>query len=68
MDTNTNNQRPEWLTDETIHEYKKLLNEIEPYTDEEVLDIPFDAQPGDFDFDRFRAYHAKKVLEKYGFL
>ena len=39
------------LTDDEIKMYREWLSEAEPYTDEEIIDIPFDSE--DYDLDRY---------------
>ena len=54
------------LTDDEIKMYREWLSEAEPYTDEEIIDIPFDSE--DYDLDRYRANFAKEILTKYGLI
>ncbi len=67
MDSNT--ERPKWLTAEKIAQYKELLKNVEPYTEEEMVDIPFDGNVlAEYDIYRMHAYHVQKVLKEYGLL
>ncbi len=67
MDSNI--ERPEWLTDDVINMYKEFLNKAEPYTKEEIMDIPFDGDMyAEYDMDRIRAYDAQTILKKYDLL
>lgn len=63
MDSNTKKQS---LTDDEIKMYRKWLSKAEPYTDEEIIDIPFDSE--DYDLDRYKANAAKEILSEYGLL
>lgn len=66
MDMNSNIKRPEWLTDEVVERYKEYIAECDnPYTEEEMEEIPLD---GMVDIVRWRAHHARIVLEKYGLM
>ena len=57
---------PEWLTEEAISELKAdLLACDNPYTAEEVRNLPLDAPR---DMKRYDAYFAKKVLTEYGLI
>ena len=43
MDSNTNLKRPDWLTEERIHELLQILEECDnPYTDQEIADFALD--------------------------
>lgn len=64
MDSNISNNLPEWLTPERIKHYRDYLKKAIPYTDQEVLDRPFDSM--DYDIDRDNAYTAKRLLTYYG--
>ena len=63
MDSNTKKQS---LTVDEIKMYRKWLSKAEPYTDEEIIDIPFDSE--DYDLDRYKANAAKEILSEYGLL
>lgn len=65
MDTNINAHNVEKLSDDEIKEYFEWLRYAEPYTDEEILELPFDDA---MDLYRMRAYTAKEVLKKNGLL
>ena len=54
------------LTPEQIEKYKLILKETSPYTEEEVINIPFDSN--DYDWKRLKAYMAKKTLREAGLL
>ncbi len=64
MDSDILNNLPEWLTPERIKHFRDCLKKAEPYTDEEILDRPFDSL--DYDTDRDNAYTAKRLLTYYG--
>jgi hypothetical protein len=66
LDLNILNVKKIILTDEEIEKYKKRLMKAEPYTQEDVDNIPFDTL--DYDWDRMDAYDAKKALEQAGLL
>lgn len=54
------------LTQEQIEKYKEWLKQAVPYTEEEIMDIPFDST--DYDWSRRKAYAAKKALKEAGLL
>ena len=54
------------LTQEQIEKYKELLKQAVPYTEEEIRSIPFDST--DYDWNRRKAYSAKKFLQEAGLL
>lgn len=56
---------PDWLTDDIVKMYRQNLSLAEPYSEEEFDNIPLD---GKFDVKRYKAYSAKKTLEKYGLI
>ena len=62
MDSNTRKA----LTDSEIKMYREWLSEAEPYTDEEIIDFPFDSP--DLDLDRCRSHRAKQILTEYGLI
>lgn len=65
MASNTQNL-PEWLTSETIADLKSALSICpNPYTQEEIEQLPLDAPR---DMDRYDAYSAKKILTEYGLI
>lgn len=67
MDSNT--ERPKWLTDEKIAQYREWLSKAEPYTEEEIMDIPFDGDMfAEYDMNRQLAYDAQTILKKYDLL
>ena len=54
------------LTDDEVKMYRRWLSEAEPYTDEEIIDFPFDSP--DLDLDRCRSHRAKQILTEYGLI
>ncbi len=54
------------LNAEEIACYKRQLEIAEPYTYEEIVDIPYDSC--DFDLDRICAYNAQRALREAGIL
>ena len=54
------------LTPEQIEKYREWLKQAVPYTEKEVMDIPFDSR--DYDLGRLKAYSAKKSLQEAGLL
>lgn len=54
------------LTQEQIEKYKELLKQAVPYTEEEIMSIPFDST--DYDWNRRKAYSVKKFLREAGLL
>lgn len=67
LDSNISQKKlPNWLTDEKIQQYKEDLKKAVPYTEEEVMDIPFDSV--DYDIDRMDAYDAQDILKHYGLI
>ena len=54
------------LTPEQIEKYREWLKQAVPYTEKEVMDIPFDYR--DYDLGRLKAYSAKKSLQEAGLL
>ena len=54
------------LTPEQIKKYRELLKQTVPYTEEEIMNIPFDST--DYDWNRRKAYSAKKSLQEAGLL
>ena len=54
------------LNDNLISYYKKCLEEAEPYSYEEIINIPADST--DYDWKRLKAYMAKKTLREAGLL
>lgn len=54
------------LTPEQIEKYRELLKQAVPYTEEEAMDIPLDSH--DYDWERLKAYMAKKSLQEAGLL
>lgn len=54
------------LNSELIEFFKKCLAEAEPYTEEEMLNIPADST--DYDPKKRSAYMAQKVLREAGLL
>ena len=66
MDLNTSSNLPEWLDEETIEMLRKDLEGYDNlYTREDEMNIPFD---GTYDVKRSRAYHANRILSKYGLI
>ena len=66
MDTSLNIQIPDWLTEDEINRLRKCVSSCDnPYTEQEMQDIPLD---GFWDISRLEAYEAKRVLQKYGLL
>lgn len=65
MDFNTLQDRPEWLTDWQIKEFRRDLKECpNPYTDEELEALDYD-DPA-FSISRFNAKTALDILTEYG--
>ena len=54
------------LNDNLISYYKKCLEESEPYSYEEIINIPADST--DYDPKRRSAYMAQKALKEAGLL
>lgn len=54
------------LSDDLIVFFKKCLEEAEPYTYEEIINIPADST--DYDPKRRSAYMAQKALKEAGLL
>lgn len=54
------------LSSDQIREYKRILNEYVPYSQEEINAIELDSK--DYDFWRMRAFIAKKALDQAGLL
>ena len=54
------------LTPEQIEKYRLILKKTVPYTEQEVIDIPLDSH--NYDWERLKAYMAKKSLQEAGLL
>lgn len=68
MDSNTSLKKPEWLTDEEIARFKKMIADCpKPMTEYEFKHLDWDCD-GSMDIDRINAYKAKKILTKYGII
>lgn len=68
MESDTQNKRPDWLTDSRVAELRQEIKECDnPYTDAEVEAIPLDGDDM-IDFDRLNTHHAIKILKKYNLL
>jgi hypothetical protein len=65
MASNTNIEKPDWLTDEKIAKFKTYIKACSnPYTDEDFAEsIPMGDE---MDLKRYIAYYAKKILDQYG--
>ena len=54
------------LTPEMIELLSKWLKNAVPYTEQEIVDIPFDSK--EYNSDRWKAYTAQKILKKAGII
>lgn len=65
LDTNISTANDKKLSEDEIKTCWQWLESAEPYTDEEILELPFD---GDVDLYRMRAHTAQKILKKHRLL
>lgn len=54
------------LNQKQVEEYRDWLKKYEPYTYEEVINIPLDSQ--EYDIGKYKAYIAQKALKEAGLL
>lgn len=54
------------LSQKQVSEYKEWLRRYEPYTYEEIINIPFDSQ--EYDIGKYKAFVAQKALKEAGLL